>query len=111
MQAIDAITQAIHDEAHEHSVPVSELKLHMLPDVVDFTGPARWTRSVFKSLERTLGRDVDRRAVQGILEPTQLGDILLMPGWAFAAAQGKYPEKDRDRIGPRMNGHTSLVSW
>lgn len=105
MQAINNITQALHDESNEHSVPVSELKLHMLPDVVDFTGPARWTRSVFKSLENTLGTSVDRRLVQGILEPTQLGDVLFMPGWAFAATQGQYPEKDREKIGPRLVTH------
>lgn len=105
LQAINDITQAIHDEAGEHSVPVSELKLHMLPDVVDFTGPARLTRSVFRALEQTLGTDVDRRLVQGILEPTQLGDVLFMPGWAFAATQGQYPEKDRDRMGPRLVIH------
>lgn len=105
MQAINDITQAIHEETGEHSVPTSELKLHMLPDVVDFTGPARLTRSVFKALEQTLGTKVDRRLVQGILEPTQLGDVLFMPGWAFAATQGQYPEEDRDRIGPRLVIH------
>ncbi|CAJ2514224.1 Uu.00g023430.m01.CDS01 [Anthostomella pinea] len=105
MAAIDDISRAIHDESNEHSVPVSDLKLWMLPDVVDFTGPARLTRSVFKGLEQTLGRDVDRRLVQGILEPTQMGDVLFMPGWAFAAGQGQYPEEDRDKIGPRLVIH------
>lgn len=105
MQVIDDITQAIHDEASEHSVPVSELKLYMLPDVVDFTGPARLTRSLFRSLERTLGGDVDRRAVQGILKPKQLGDVVFMPGWAFAATQGEYAEEDRDKMGPRLVIH------
>lgn len=105
LQAIDDITKAIHDEANEHSVPVSELKLHMVPDVVDFTGPARLTRSLFRSLEKTLGRSVDRRVVQGILEPKQLGDVVFMPGWAFAATQGQYPEEDRDKIGPRLVIH------
>lgn len=105
LQAINDITEAIHDEANEHSVPISELKLHMLPDVVDFTGPARLTRSVFRGMEKTLGRNVDRRKVQGILEPTQLGDVLFMPGWAFAANQGDYPEEQRHRKGPQLVIH------
>lgn len=105
LQAINDITQAIHDEAGEHSVPTSELKLHVVPDVVDFTGPARLTRSVFRALEGTLGADVDRRLVQGILKPTQLGDVLFMPGWAFAATQGQYPEQDRHKMGPRLVIH------
>ncbi|KAJ4394752.1 hypothetical protein N0V93_003971 [Gnomoniopsis smithogilvyi] len=111
LQAINDITQAIHDEAGEHSVPISELKLHMLPNVIDFTGPARLTRSVFKALEQTLGTDVDRRLVQGILEPTQLGDVLFMPGWAFSATQGQYPEEDRDKIGSRLVIHHYAGSW
>lgn len=105
LQAINDITEAIHDEANEHSVPISGLKLHMLPDVVDFTGPARLTRSVFRGLEKTLGRTPDRRLVQNILDKTQLGDVLFMPGWAFAATQGEYPEKDRHKMGPRLVIH------
>lgn len=105
LRAIDDVTAAVHDEAGEHSVPVSGLRLGMLPDVVDLTGPARLTRSVFRSLESTLGRSVDRRAVQGILEPTQIGDVLFMPGWAFASSQGEYPEKDRDKIGEPLVMH------
>lgn len=107
MMVVDDIVRAVHEETNEHSVPIAGLKLHMVPDVVDFTGPARMTRSIFKSLERTLGRDVDRMLVQNILEPTLLGDVLFMPGWAFAAAQsqGKYPEEDRDRIGSPLVIH------
>lgn len=105
MTLIDDMVRTIHEETNEHSVPISGLRLHMLPDVVDFSGPARLTRSIFKSLERTMGRDVDRRLVQGILEPTLLGDVLFMPGWAFAATQGGYPEEDKDRIGPRLVIH------
>ncbi|ROW12772.1 hypothetical protein VMCG_00414 [Cytospora schulzeri] len=111
MTLINDMVRTIHEETNEHSVPISGLKLHMLPDVVDFSGPARLTRSVFKSLEQTLGRDVDRRDVQGILEPTLLGDVLFMPGWAFAATQGGYPEEDRDRIGPRLVIHHYAGSW
>lgn len=105
MMVIDDIVRSIHEEVNEHSVSISNLTLQMLPDVVDFSGPARLTRSIFKSLEHTLGRDVDRRDVQGILEPTLLGDVLFMPGWAFAATQGIYPEEDRDKMGPRFVIH------
>lgn len=105
LTVVDDIVRSIHEETNEHSVPISGLKLHMVPDVVDFTGPARMTRSVFKSLERTLGRNVDRTLVQNILEPTLLGDVLFMPGWAFAATQGKYPDEDRDKMGPRLVIH------
>ncbi|KUI60130.1 Initiation-specific alpha-1,6-mannosyltransferase [Cytospora mali] len=111
MMVINDMVRSIHEETNEHSVPISGLALHMLPDVVDFSGPARLTRSVFEGLEQTLGRNVDRRDVQGILEPTLLGDVLFMPGWAFAATQGSYPEEFKDRIGPRLVMLHYAGSW
>lgn len=105
LRAIEDVVAAVHDEASEHCVEVEGLRLGMLPDVVDFTGPARMTRSVFRSLESTLGRSVDRRVVQGILKPTQIGDVLFMPGWAFAASQGGYSEEEQEKIGDPLVMH------
>lgn len=106
-QVIEDILMDLQKAAKEHEVPVKDLTLEMLPDVVDLTGPKRMTRSIVKSMEMTLDDTVDDRNISGLLTPKLVGDVLILPGNSFAASQNGYPEDQ----GPPFVAHHYAGSW
>ncbi|KAK1749514.1 hypothetical protein QBC47DRAFT_395767 [Echria macrotheca] len=108
---VEDILEAIHGATAEHNVTVAGLTLEMVGDVIDFTGPRRFTGSVFKSLAWTIGRTVDRSGLVGLLEPKLVGDVLILPGYSFAASSNTYDEGDLDRVGPALVKHHYAGSW
>ena len=83
-QVIEDIVEAVQATAALHKVPVSGLDMTMVGDVVDFTGPRCFTRGILKSLQRTLGREVDVVAISEIRQPKLVENVLILPGFAFA---------------------------
>ncbi|CAG7952197.1 unnamed protein product [Penicillium olsonii] len=93
---VDSVIAKLKQIAHENNVTISGLTLEMLSDVVDVTGPKMMTIAILKSLEQLLNRTVDDRDFAGIKQPKLVGDVLIMPGNAFAANQNNHPTDQGD---------------
>lgn len=52
--------------------------------VLDITGPAGWTRVIYKCLSEAAGSPIDWRNITGLRSPRLYGDILVLPIDAFA---------------------------
>lgn len=86
----------------------------MVEDVVDFTGPRRRTKSVFKALRHTFNStDEDIRSVEAstwfITEPKLVADVLVLPGFAFASSTNTY--ENTDIVGLALVTHHYTGSW
>ncbi len=81
----------------------------MIGDVVDFTGPRRLTRSLLKSLKLTLNTTVELATISNLREPKLVGDLLILPGYAFAATTNMYG--DKEVLGPSLVTHHYTGSW
>lgn len=87
------IQKTMRDAMHEHRLESSaNLTMKMLGDVVDVTGPRRFTRSIFSSLEKQGLKPENMAPYEKLLEPKMMGDLLIMPGWAFAPSSNKYED-------------------
>lgn len=114
MMAIEDILQGLNDVCENNGVTIADVTLPMVGDVVDFTGPRRLTRSVYKSLQETLNAtdaEFERleRSTWFIREPKVLGDVLILPGFSFASSMNTYNEMDI--VGPPLVRHHYLGSW
>jgi hypothetical protein len=55
----------------------------------------------------TLDTTIDDRNISGLKVPKLIGDVLVMPGNAFAASQSGFPEDQ----GPRLVTHHYAGTW
>jgi alpha 1,6-mannosyltransferase len=108
LMVINDILEEVRKKTEEHKVVVPDLTLDMIGDVVDLTGPRRLTRSIIKSLEVTLNATVDMKNISGLLEPKLIGDVLILPGYSFAASANHYEE---NQSGPPFVTHHYAGSW
>lgn len=93
LMTINDTIDYLREKTVQHNVGYEGLTLEMTGDVVDATGPRRMTRGIFKSLEVMLNRAIDiREEVGNLLEPAIIGDVLILPGYAFANSSNTYPE-------------------
>ncbi|CAJ2511353.1 Uu.00g069780.m01.CDS01 [Anthostomella pinea] len=116
MVVIQDILQGVRDKMAEHQLgSIPDLELSMVGDVVDFTGPRRFTRGVMKSLERhqwALNGAVDHDGLYQILEPRTVGDVLVLPGYSFALSMNKYEEiSEKGEPGPPLVTHHYAGTW
>lgn len=95
---VDAVADTLRKIAADNNIPMQKLQLEMLSDVVDVTGPKIMTIWVLHSLSNALGRQVDDREFHNIKQPKLIGDLLIMPGKSFAAAQNGYPDDQSDEL-------------
>jgi mannosyltransferase OCH1-like enzyme len=95
---VDSVIKTLKKIAEDNHVPVSGIKLEMLSDVVNVTGPKIMTIALLDGLSQLLGRTVDDRDFSGIKHPKLVGDLLIMPGVSFAAAQNGYPKDQGDAL-------------
>jgi len=107
MMVVDDILENMHTKAEENNVPISGLTMEMVGEIVDATGPKRMTRSIVKSMELVLEDTVDDRNISGLHEPKLIGDVLILPGNAFAARQSGYPSDQ----GPTYVEHHYAGTW
>ncbi|KAK8044344.1 glycosyltransferase family 32 protein [Apiospora rasikravindrae] len=114
LTVVDDIVAAIHETASQQNLTVSELSMRTVPDVVNFTGPIRFARSVLRSLGLDRGGggySKKARKYHGLLEPALVRDVLILPGYAFARSMNTYAARDKDRVGPALVVHHYAGSW
>ncbi|KAF2726566.1 hypothetical protein EJ04DRAFT_571154 [Polyplosphaeria fusca] len=109
MMVIEDILEGVRNKTREHNVAVSELNMDMVENVIKFTGPKRVTDSVLKSLEITMGQPTPWEEISHLEQPKLLGDVLIMPGYAFALGSNGC-QKDLD-LGPQLVRHHYAGSW
>ncbi|KAF9249416.1 hypothetical protein DTO027I6_2338 [Penicillium roqueforti] len=106
---INDIMEGIRQKTEEYQVPVSGLTLDMTGNVIDFTGPRRLTRGVLKSLELARNETIDMASISNLLEPVLLDDVLILPGYSFAASSNSY--NNVNVTGPSLVQHHYAGSW
>ncbi|KAK8880193.1 Glycosyltransferase family 32 protein [Apiospora arundinis] len=107
LAVVDDVVASIRETAASQNLTVSQLRMDNIPDVVFFTGPVRFAKSVMRSL----GLDKDDE-FQKILEPKLAGgDVLILPGYALSASANEYEPKDLDRVGPSLVTHHYAGTW
>lgn len=105
---INDIIQSVYTAQANNNV--ASLTPAMVGDVVDFTGPRRFTRSLIQSLVNTLGHSIDRNSIENILEPVLLDNVLILPGNAFANATNHFEELGESSV-PVLVTHHYAGSW
>ncbi|KAH6646907.1 hypothetical protein BKA67DRAFT_595091 [Truncatella angustata] len=111
MAVVDDIVDAVHEAARAHNTTVSMLDKNMVGDVVDFTGPIRFAQSVMKSIDRSTNMAYKWDDYHGLLEPKLAGNILILPGYSFAASCNTYEPRDQHRIRPPLVEHHYAGTW
>lgn len=111
MQVVDDILETLRVETTEHGIGVQNVTLEIMGDVVDFTGPRRLTRSLFKSLEKQMNRTLDVSEFHEIMQPRLVGDVLIMPGQSFAASSNTYTVEQQKDLPPQLVEHHYAGSW
>ena len=101
IDALNAITKA-------KNISIADIKMDMIDDVVYFSGPRRFSQSVAKSLQLTLGKEVKSSNYSDVMEPRLLGDVLVLPGYALATSVNTYPE---GKGGKALVSHHYAGSW
>lgn len=106
---LDDILEGLREKTKEYNVTIADLTWSMVGDVVDLTGPRRMTRSILKSLKATLRDEFDEKSIATLFEPKLVGDVLILPGYAFARSSNHY--KPEDTQGPALVTHHFDGSW
>ncbi|KAK4140972.1 uncharacterized protein C8A04DRAFT_39500 [Dichotomopilus funicola] len=101
---VQDIVQSLQAKMEEKNISVEELNLQTFDDVINLTGPRRFTKSLLKSMGKAKAKQV-----QGILEPKLAGDVLILPGYAFAASTNFYDEDIE--LPPPLVTHHYAGSW
>lgn len=114
LTAIEDILESLGRVARDNGVGVDGVSLAMVGDVVDFTGPRRLTRSVYKSVRKAMNATEEEfggleRASWFITEPRLVGDVLVLPGFSFAHATNVYD--DAVVVGPPLVKHHYAGTW
>ncbi|QBZ63395.1 hypothetical protein PoMZ_05076 [Pyricularia oryzae] len=84
LMAVEDCLEEVAATAKRLGTPISELKRNQLDDVIDLSGPRRLTRSIFKSLSKSLNREVGNNDIVNVTEPRLLGNVLILPDHSFA---------------------------
>ncbi|KAK3352578.1 hypothetical protein B0T25DRAFT_542301 [Lasiosphaeria hispida] len=109
-QVVENIMDGLKAKVKKHNVTIAELDRPMIGDIVDFTGPRRLTRSIFQSLEKNM--TIPRDTVYNLLKPKLVGDVLIMPGYSFAASSNRYGNMtDKANLNPKLVKHHYAGSW
>lgn len=109
LTVIEDTLEGLLQKADELKVGIQHLKLDMIDDVVDISGPQRMTRSILQSLSNMLGQSVDWKDISHVSEPRLIGDVLVLPDYAFADAMNQiYGDK---KSGRRLVAHHYAGSW
>uniref|UniRef100_L2FM85 Alpha mannosyltransferase n=1 Tax=Colletotrichum fructicola (strain Nara gc5) TaxID=1213859 RepID=L2FM85_COLFN len=80
------ILGALDGLAATHEVPVNEVK-PTSTEVMNSTGPAAWTETVFKQLQEYDSELTDIKNLSYITEPKLVGDVLILPIDGFGMGQ------------------------
>jgi len=111
LQVIDDIFHDLKRVTAEQQIPVQNLTVAHVDDVVDFTGPRRLTRGIFASLAKSMNTRIEPLEVQEILQPRLIGDVLVLPGRSFAASVNRYRPEEEQELPPSLATHHYAGSW
>ena len=109
LMVLDDILEGLHQKTVDYNVSIADLTWTMVGDVVDLTGPRRFTSSVLKSLKSSLGRDFEEKSISAIDEPKLVGDVLILPGYSFSHSSNRYTPEDKQS--PVLVTHHGAGSW
>jgi len=104
---IQELVLSFKDKMTEQQVGIEGLTMDMMGDVIDATGPRRFTRGIMKSVGDAFNITV--QDIQELLEPRLVGDLLVLPGHAFAASANRYGEEME--LPPPLVQHNYAGSW
>lgn len=88
---------------------IQDLKLAMLDDIVDVSDPRRLTRGILKSLTSMLNETVSNAAISHVSEPRLIGDVLVLPDYAFADSMNQ--QHGDKKSGSKLKVHHYAGSW
>lgn len=74
--------RGFHDvrvKCSEHNVPVVDLGMDLIGEVVDFPGPSNLKEGLLRILSSTLNSTVGSENITAVLEPRSVGDVSLTP--------------------------------
>lgn len=109
LAVVEDCLEGLHDKAKELNIELQDLRPHMIGDIVDVSGPRRLTRGIQKSLSEQLGHEIGNEDIAHILEPKLIGDVLVLPDYAFADTMNQqYGDK---KIGKILVTHHYAGSW
>jgi mannosyltransferase OCH1-like enzyme len=108
-KVIDDILDDLHDKAMYYDTIIPNLTMDMVGDIIELCGPLRFTYSITKSLETALNKTITQNEIAYLQEPKLEGDVLILPGYAFAASENKYQTKNG--IGKPLVTHLYEGSW
>lgn len=107
---IGEIIQFIKDKQKANNLDsVGQLTPAMVGDVVDATGPRMFTKSILRSLEEVFQTPIDKDSIKNLRHPKMVGDVLILPGYSFAADSNHYPPEEQ--LGPPLVTHHGAGSW
>ena len=109
MAAANDVVDSIQEIAKAHNSTVAETHANVTVNVIDFTVPRRFHKSVVKSLKQT--PDVNWIEYWELLEPKMAGDVLILPGYLTAQSRDDYRKEDQHRIQPPLVVHHFSASW
>lgn len=114
MAVVEDIVKSVIDVAKANNVTISQLRMEMVGDVVELTGPRRFAKSVTESVGLSLnetGRWNGWDDYYEILEPKLAGDVLILPGYSLASLFNTYKEEDQEKLGPSLVVHHYAGTW
>ncbi|KAL5867230.1 hypothetical protein ACKVWC_011114 [Pyricularia oryzae] len=110
MMAVQDCLEGLVAKAKERKVGgIQDLRLDMVDDIVDVSGPRRLTRGILKSLSNTLNETVGDGEIANVKEPRLLGDVLVLPDYAFADTMNQ--QHGDKKTGRKLVVHHYAGSW
>ncbi|KAL0939762.1 alpha-mannosyltransferase och1 [Colletotrichum truncatum] len=83
---VSRILQSLDSLAATHSMPINQVK-PTSTEVMNSTGPAAWTETVFKQLQEYDNTLTDIKNLSYLTEPKLIGDVLVLPIDGFGMGQ------------------------
>lgn len=109
LAVVEDCLEALVIKAKELNIGLQDLRPNMLDDIVDVSGPRRLTRGIMKSLSKMMNQDLGNEDISHISQPKLIGDVLIMPDYAFADSMNQqYGDK---KIGNVLVAHHYAGSW
>lgn len=109
LTVVEDCLEGLLNKAKELDVEIQDLRVDMIDDIVDVSGPRRLTRGIQKSLSKTLNKEIGNEDVARLSQPKLIGDVLVLPDYAFADSMNQeYGDK---KIGQILVTHHYAGSW
>lgn len=109
LTVVEDCLEGLVSKAQELNVGLQDLRIDMIDDIVDVSGPRRLTRGIQKSLSRTLGQEIGNEDIARLSEPKLIGDVLVLPDYAFADSMNQ--EHGEKKVGKILVTHHYAGSW